>query len=219
MKVSLFTKVNKPTVRECIEYLHGHFDCVSVYQGKTGDPFPAVARHESSDIVLSYLSPWIIPKVILEKTTLWNINFHPAPPEYPGIGCFNFAMFNTENTYGVTAHHMAERVDTGKLIAVKRFPLLESDSVYSLSIKSYGYMLSLFFEIIDLIIMKKSLPETNETWKRKPYTRKELEILCKISPDMKEGEIKKRIRATTYPRMPGTYIELAGYKFEYTPER
>lgn len=219
MKVSFFTKVDKPTVKECIAYLQEHFDCVSVYQGKTGDPFPAVAYHESSDIVISYLSPWIIPNEILEKKRLWNINLHPAPPEYPGIGCFNFALYNEEKKYGVTAHHMAEKVDTGKIIAVKRFPILESDSVYSLSIKSYGHMLSLFFEIVDSIITSRFLPETHEMWKRKPYTRKELEELCMISPDMKEDEIKKRIRATTYPHMPGAYIELAGYKFEYTPER
>lgn len=219
MKVSLFTKINKPTVKECIEYLQEHFNGVSIYQGKTGEPFPVEAYQESPDIVLSYLSPWIVPKVILEKTTLWNINFHPAPPEYPGIGCFNFALYNNEKRYGITVHHMAERVDTGKLIAVKRFPLLESDSVYSLSIKSYGYMLSLFFEIIDLIVTNKSLPETNETWGKRPYTRKELEELCRITLDMREEEIKRRIRATTYPGMPGAYLEVFGCKFAYNQNR
>lgn len=219
MKVTLFTKVNKPTVKECIEYLRGHFESVSIYQGKTGEPFPIEAYQESPDIVLSYLSPWIIPKVILEKTALWNINFHPAPPEYPGIGCFNFALYNAEKTYGVTVHHMAAKVDTGKLIAVKRFPLLETDSVYSLSIKSYGYMLSLFFEIVDLILTKRSLPETDDTWKQRPYTRKELEELCRITLDMREEEIKRRIRATTYPGMPGAYLEVFGCKFTYNQNR
>jgi methionyl-tRNA formyltransferase len=219
MKINLFTKIDKPTVKECIEYVKGHFNYVSVYQGKVGNPFPLEACNNSPDIVFSYLSPWIIPPKILNKTKLWNINFHPAPPEYPGIGCFNFALYNNEKMYGVTAHHMEEKVDVGKMIAVKRFPIVDSDSAYSLSIKSYSALFLLFIEVVDGIIINKSLPASADTWKRIPYTRKELEKLCKVTLDMKEEEIKRRIRATTYPGMPGTYIEVSGYKFSYNPDR
>jgi methionyl-tRNA formyltransferase len=77
----------------------------------------------------------------------------------------------------------------------------------------------LFIEVVDGIIINKSLPASADTWKRIPYTRKELEKLCKVTLDMKEEEIKRRIRATTYPGMPGTYIEVSGYKFSYNPDR
>jgi methionyl-tRNA formyltransferase len=219
MKITLLVKTGKPTVREVLEYVKTHFADLSIYQGKVGDPFPKEAFKESPDILISYISPWIVPKEVLSRTKLWNINFHPGPPEYPGIGCLNFAIYHDEEEYGVTAHLMEAKVDTGKIIGVKRFPLLKTDSVYSLSIKSYGYMFPLFLETMDSIISKKVLPECSESWKRQPYKRKELEELCKIRLDMTQEEVHRRIRATSYPGMPGAYIEFGDFKFEYNPNR
>lgn len=219
MKVTLFVKEEKATVREVLGYAKTHFADISIYQGKMGDPFPKKAINESPDILISYISPWIIPKEVLNRTKLWNMNFHPGPPEYPGIGCFNFAIYHGKEEYGVTAHLMEAKVDTGKIIGVKRFPLLNSDSVFSLSIKSYGYMFQLFLEIMDFIISKKTLPESSESWKVKPYKREELEELCKIPLDATQEEVQKRIRATSYPGMPGAYIEFENVRFEYNPDR
>jgi len=219
MKVVLFGKNNKPGIKEVIEYLKIHFKEVKIFLGERKSEFPTEAKRIFSDILISYMSPWIIPKEILSNTKLWNINFHPGPPNYPGIGCTNFALYNGEKIYGVTAHLMEEKVDSGKIIGVKRFPILETDTVYSLTLKSYGFMLSLFFEIIDYIIENNKLPECNEKWTRAPYTRKQLEELCVITPNMSEEEVKRRIRATQFPGMPGAYIELYNYKFEYNEKR
>ena len=38
------------------------------------------------------MSPWVLNNKILKKTNMYNINFHPGSPKYPGIGCFNFAI-------------------------------------------------------------------------------------------------------------------------------
>jgi len=226
MKIALFTKKNKPTVSDVIEYLKIHSD-LYVYSGKIGDPFPvkfyndfsSEYKREQPDLLISYLSPWIIPKNVLNMTKGHNINFHPGPPKYPGFGCFNFALYNNEAFYGVTAHIMEEKIDTGKIIGVKNFQILENETVYSLSIKSYGYMLYLFYEIIDYKISFKGILVREDVWQRKPYTRKDLEELCRITPDMPEREVERRIKATTYPNMPGAYIDLYGHKFEYNSKR
>lgn len=219
MKIALFTKKNKPTVKKVIEYLRTHSDDFALYEGIRGDTFPQETDSFSPDILISYISPWIIPKEVLDKTRLSNINFHPGPPDYPGIGCFNFAIYNNERNYGVTAHLMEEKVDRGRIIGIKKFHLSESDSVYSLSVKSYEHMLSLFYEVMDFVIKNKAFPICNETWKVKPYTRKELEDLCKIQPTMQKEEIERRIKATTYPHMPCAYVELFNHRFEYNPNR
>ncbi|NQT06207.1 MAG: hypothetical protein HQ575_01555 [Candidatus Omnitrophica bacterium] len=218
MKVTLFTKPEKYTVKEVIEYLKRHSEKLTIYPGGVKDPFPKQPYNESPDIIISYLSPWIIPSKILKRTKLWNINFHPGPPEYPGIGCFNFAVYNNEKTYGVTAHIMDKKVDTGKIISVKRFRLLESDSIYNLSMKSYDEMFSAFLDVMNFVLDRKELPHCTEKWKRKPYKRNDLEALCKISPRMSKKEIAKRIKASTYPDMPGAYIDLSGYRFEHDPD-
>ena len=91
MKIILFGKNNKPGIKEVIEYLNIHFKEVKIFLGERKDEFPTEAEHNTSDILISYMSPWIIPEEILNKTKLWNINFHPGPPNYSGIGCINFA--------------------------------------------------------------------------------------------------------------------------------
>jgi methionyl-tRNA formyltransferase len=213
-------KKDKPTAGKVINYLKTNFKHVEIYQGEINNKFPLLdVEGLSQDILVSYISPWIIPGSILDRTRLFNINFHPGPPEYPGIGCFNFAIYNEEETYGVTAHLMEEKVDTGRIIAIKRFPLLTTDSVYHLSIRSYEYMFSLFCEVFDYFSIHKELPNCKESWKCRPYKRKELEELCKVLPGMSRHEVDLRIKATAYPEMPGAYIELFGNKFEYNPNR
>ena len=218
MKITLFTKSAKPTVKEVIEYLRRYTDKVTIFEGAAGEPFPHEAFNGSPDIVISYLSSMVIPGEVLNRTKLWNINFHPGPPEYPGIGCFNFAIYNNEKTYGVTAHLMEKRVDTGRILSVRRFKLLESDSVYDLSKKTYSEIFSVFCDVMNTVLEKRKLPYCDETWKRKPYKRNELDALCKIDTNMPKEEIARRIKASTYPNMPGAYVNLNGYKFEYSPE-
>ena len=73
----------------------------------------------------------------------------------------------------------------------------------------------MFYEITDIILSGKEIPKSDEHWARKPYTRKELNNLCKITPDMPHDEIAKRVKAVTYPSAPGAYIEIDGMKFNY----
>lgn len=217
--IAIFAKKSKSNVNEVISYLKEHFDKTYVFLGEKGDKIPEKAYSLNPDILISYISPWIVPKIILDNTKYWNINFHPGSPEYPGIGCTNFALYNNEKIFGVIAHIMEAKVDTGKIIGIKRFPIIKSDTVYSLTLKSYGYLFNLFFEIIDFIILNKKLPDCYEIWQRNPYTRKELEELCKIDINMDTAEIARRIRATYYPQMPGAYFNIEGMKFEYNPNR
>ncbi len=81
------------------------------------------ARSWQGDYIISYLSRWVVPAELLERARRAAVNFHPASPDYPGIGCNNFALYENAAEYGVTCHHMAPRVDSGEIIAVRRFPV------------------------------------------------------------------------------------------------
>ena len=81
--------------------------------------------------------------------------------------------------------------------------------------RCYGNILTLFYEIAQLILAGDDLPQSDEFWKRKPYTRKELNELCRITSDMSEEEIKRRVKAVTFPNEQGAYIEKNGIKFNY----
>jgi hypothetical protein len=68
-----------------------------------------------------------------------------------------------------------------------------------------------FIEIFSLILSKKPLPKREEQWGRNPFTRKELNDLCVITANVSEEEIKRRVKATTYPH--GAFIESTGRTF------
>ena len=163
MNILIFAKKDKPGLNEVMKYLSTHFNKLVTFIGEGGNKFPSESFSYKPDVLISYMSPWIIPLKLLNQTKNWNINFHPGPPNYPGIGCTNFAIYNEEKKYGVTAHIMEEKVDSGRIIGVKRFPILKIDTVYSLTIKSYRYLIALFYEVFDYIIKYKTLDLSDDT--------------------------------------------------------
>jgi methionyl-tRNA formyltransferase len=189
------------------------FAPVSSHLGTWGDPLPDSVKQWRGEYIVSYLSRWVVPDDVLRQARVAAINFHPAPPEYPGIGCTNFALYDGVEQYGVTCHHMARRVDTGDIIAVNRFPVFEGDDVASLLHRTYAYQLVLFYEIAAYMIPGSPLPRSAERWTRRPYTRKEFDELRRITPEMSHDEVRRRVRATTYgPWKP--FLDLHGVPFE-----
>lgn len=205
-------KKNDDYCSKALRFCQLNFDQVEVQLGEWGDPWPENTDWEG-DYIISYLSRWVVPEKFLEKTKIAAINFHPATPDYPGIGCNNFALYEGALEYGVTCHHMNPSVDTGDIIAVKRFPILQSDSVRSLLNRTYKCQLALFYEIMKDIIQRKELRKSQEKWTREPFTRKEFNELRKIKLNMSKEETIKRIRATDYGVWK-PYIELHGFCFE-----
>lgn len=199
--------------QKALEFCNNNFECVESYMGEWGEKLPTKIHGWHGDIIISYLSRWIVPDVILEKAKKYAINFHPATPEYPGIGCINFALYDNVAEYGATCHHMNPDVDTGSIIRVNRIPVSPEDNVESLLQKTYGAQIELFYDVLDFIVKNESLPKEEYTWSRKPYTRKEFNALMLIDPTMNSQEVNRRIRATSFgdwqPR-----IELHGHVFE-----
>ncbi len=164
------------------------------------------------DYVLSFLSKKILNKKFLSQTKILNINFHPGPPDYPGIGCYNFAIYNNEKYYGCTAHQINEKVDNGKILNVRKFKI-KGDDVKSLILQTYEEMFLLFKEIL-ISIKKNNLSFMKEGWKKKASTRKELNKLSLLNVKMSKSEIEKRIKATYFKRGFGPYLEYKKLKFE-----
>ena len=210
MKIILITK-RTDYCKIAQNYIKKNFKDHVIIEGENNDPLPNIDW--TCDYLISFLSPWIIPKQILTKAK-YAINFHPAPPQYPGTGCYNFAIYHQQTEYGATCHHMATKVDTGKIINVKFFPLYPQDTVYTLKNRTMDKMIQLFYEIADIIKNNQLLPSSDLQWLRTPYKRKELVELCKITADMSDQEIALRIQATYFPGAKDLpFIEIAGKKF------
>ncbi len=212
MKILFIGKEYDSNCKIAAEYLLSRCPKAEIVFGSRNYKIPEYLNNWKGDFVFSYLSPWIIPNEILSNAKLGSINWHPGPPEYPGIGCTNFAIYNNEQIFGITCHHMHAKVDTGPLIEVLRFSLEDKETVFSLTQKCYDLILKSFTKLVDIILNDLPLPMSNEQWTRKPYTRKELNELSKISCQMTAEEVEKRIKATTYDR-PWAFMEIHGHKF------
>lgn len=193
------------------DHIKQNFSNYALIEGENSDPLPNMDW--TCDYLISFLSPWIIPEHVLAQAK-YAINFHPAPPKYPGTGCYNFAIYDKQTEYGATCHHMATKVDTGNIISVKFFPMYKEDTIYTLKNRTMDNIIQLFYDITDIIKNNLPLPVSDLHWLRTPYKRKDLIELCKITPDTTNEEITLRIQATYFPGakdMP--FIELAGKRF------
>lgn len=189
-------------------------------RGNAGDKLDDGLHWYQPEYIISFVSPWIIPKSVLASAKKAAINFHPGSPDYPGTGCYNFALYENSKKYGVTVHHMEETVDTGKIIMTSYFDISPFETVETLKLKSMNHLLYCFEKILSCISCNKPLPVSDEAWARKPFTRKEMEELFEIDlTNDKKEDIENKLRAAEYSGSDGAFITLFGHKFYYSQEK
>lgn len=198
MKVLFIGKADDQYSSIAATFIKEHFSDAKIVFSKRTEEIPADVKGWEGDLLISYLAQWIIPAQLLKQTKFAAINFHPGPPSYPGIGCTNFAVYNNETEFGITCHHMLEKVDSGLIIAVNRFSVMPIDTVYSITQRCYIEILHVFYMVMDSLLKTGQLPVSHEIWTRKPYTRRQLNELCLLHPEMTSTEMAKRLKATTY---------------------
>lgn len=213
LSVLFLSKKDNEYAQRAAEFISQHFSHPLIFAGDRREPLPPEVLAWKGDLMISFISSWVFPQTLLNNAGYAAINFHPGSPEYPGTGCTNFAIYNGEKEYGVTCHHMKATVDSGDIVAVKRFPISKEDSVYGVTQQCYRLIEETFYEVMNCILQGDPLPLSPEKWKRKPYTRKELNELCEIRPDMSLEEIEKRIKATTY-KTPWAYTRIGNRVFK-----
>jgi len=209
-------KKNSADCQLAFEFCQQSFAEVTAAVGEWGEPLPDEASRWNGDYIISYLSRWVVPASLIAQARVAAINFHPASPDYPGIGCNNFALYENAAEYGVTCHHMAAQVDAGPIIAVRRFPLFAEDTVASVLKRTYAHQLVLFYSVVSEILQGRGLPTSKETWTRAPITRKEFNRLGQLTADMSPQELATRIRATSYGPWQPT-IAIGEHRFKYIP--
>jgi methionyl-tRNA formyltransferase len=184
-----------------------------------GEKVPKEAMQWEGDFIFCFRSYIILPGSLISKARRKAVNFHPGPPEYPGSGCVNFALYDGAATYGVTAHEMSSDVDAGPILEVRRFPVSEKESIQSLLSKSHAEMYCLFRELTyELVIgsheggKTNKIRETKQSWQGKARRLSELEKLRLVDAGISKPELMRRIRAVHTAEFPLTF-DLHGYSF------
>lgn len=169
------------------------------------------------DVVISFLSDKILRGPILD---IPNINFHPAPPKYPGRGGASYALFNGDTEFGATAHRMVEKVDAGTILRTTYFPINSSMSCEEVFSKAEDACLKL---LVDYCVYGFDMGSAGLKWGGPAKTRKDFqefldcgEVAPYSSFDLET--IKRVIKATKHSKFPGPYVTVAGYKFELSKD-
>ena len=168
--------------------------------------------------IICFRSHYILKRNLINKAKIAAINYHPGTPNYRGIGCVNYALYNNAKYYGSTCHLINEKIDNGKILNIQKFKLKKDDSVDSTLEKTYGMMLlqakfTLNYLFKDHHNLEKLMKENkNIKWSNKLNKLIHLNKFYEINKNIKKNDFLNKIRASNTDKFK-PYINLHGKKF------
>jgi methionyl-tRNA formyltransferase len=175
------------------------------------------------DFMLSVQYHQILKKRHLDVAQKMAINLHMAPlPEYRGCNQFTFAIIDGKKEFGTTLHIMNEGIDSGDILAEKRFPIPENCFVKDLYELTLEASCQMFEQKIGAILLEKINPISQEELMDvrtcSIHYRKEITEAKKIDLNWTQDKIWKHVRATSMPGFPPPYAEINGIKLNLSIE-
>ena len=211
--------------KKCIDHLKDlNFEVRVVWSSERNEKLPESIRILKVDYILCYRSYLILPKSLIESAKFFSINFHPGPPNYPGSGGVNFALYNDDDNFGVTVHLMDEKIDNGPILGTKYFPISDDDDVFKLLDRTHINLFSLFMEFTTNLkqfgkgyIEKKCIENKGLAWNIVKRTSKDIENYRLIDKDIDETEFLKRVKSFNYLDYP-IELKLHGKTFSLSKD-
>lgn len=164
------------------------------------------------DLGISFLYPHKISKTEFKFPHRW-VNFHPGPlPEFRGRDLCYHAIMNQATHFGATIHYMDVNYDTGEIIEVIRFPILQEDTAGDLTRRSYKLLKFLFEKYIPRLLTSKvsSSPQEKGIY----YSKEPIDEVVEINEE--QG---LKIRAlTVHPRF-NAKIKIGKKMYKIVPLR
>jgi methionyl-tRNA formyltransferase len=137
-----------------------------------GSPCPDLSGW-SGDYILCFKAEHILSQEDLAKARQAAINFHPAPPSLRGYGTYEVAVKESFSDYGVTCHHIIEKIDSGSIIKYRSFDRPAFLGADALKEVTAAHLLILFTEIVTALTNGESLPRSAGTWSGTLHRRKD----------------------------------------------
>lgn len=190
---------------------------VVVEAGGMGDRIPADVLDLDLAAVFCFRSHIILRADLLSKVKIC-LNFHPGPPERPGTGCVNFALFEGDARYGTTCHYVDEGIDSGPIVDVRYFPIYPSDGVASVLARTYDHMLCQLYDVAQVVAEGKAPEPIPVKWERTATRKKDMDRLREVPLDASPELLERHIRATSFGEY-RPFVQLHGRRFVLAPEQ
>ena len=177
--------------------LRRHNPQMIVMPAETADDLTALEQkplHRTR--LIAFATPVIVPPSMLGVLGYGAYNFHPGPPQYPGWAPAHFAVYEQATEFGVTAHEMAARVDSGAIVDVAQFPMPAGIGVSELETLAYTHLAQQFWKLAPTLATEsRPLPRLPLHWSNKRNSRSAYRTMCDIPLDITKEDLDRRIHA------------------------
>ncbi len=151
---------------------------------------------KTSDRLLAFATPVIVPADVLGALPGPAYNFHGGPPAYPGLFPASFAIYEGADTFGVTAHEMTAQVDQGAIVAVDTIPMPTNIDRLNLEALSREMLLALVDRLAPALLKTDApLPVLDIAWAPHVRRMRDFEALCELPKNVDQAEFQHRYRA------------------------
>ena len=122
------------------------------------------------DLLLSAYFPMILKKEALNIPSIGVLNIHPGwLPEYKGVMAYFWAVKNDENYAGVSVHWMDEGIDTGPLLARRKFRIGRKTTQEKVLIMTAAVGSRILHRIGKKLVKGKEVPEIDVSSEKSNY--------------------------------------------------
>lgn len=183
----------------------------------------ALLEHPKPDFIVSVQYHEILKPRHIQHASKLAVNLHMAPlPEYRGCNQFSFAILDEAATFGTTLHRLEPGIDSGSIIAEKRFPISQHITAIELYRETYTHSLALFANaIFEVFAGRYSLvpQQALETERGTSYHfRHEINDIKQVQPHWPAAKKMRHIRATWFPPFEPPYMIVEGEKLYLSPD-
>ena len=216
--VLLCCRKNEKFSKKIIKFLKSKVILKIFFSEKYNEKLPKKFYRHNYDLIFCFRSYLILNKKILNKSKL-SINVHPSLPKYRGVGCSNYAILNNDKYYGSTIHLINKKIDSGKIISIKKFKISKKINLNQLLSKVHSSMFLHAKNILKSILKNNLVLKTikknkNYNWSKKYNNLNDLNKLYRLNTKLNKDELRKILRSTNTERFK-PYIVLHGEKFIY----
>lgn len=107
----------------------------------------------TATLVVSAISPWIIPRHVLENPYLLAVNCHQALlPAHPGRNAEMWSVYEEDEKTGITWHIMSPQVDAGEIVIQKEMPISGKDTALTVFRRQSSLAEEAFEEILGSLL-------------------------------------------------------------------
>jgi len=164
--------------------------------------------------LIAFCTSTVVPAAVLAAFEGRGYNFHPGPPTYPGRHPASFAIYEGARRFGVTAHEMLPRVDSGPIVGVEWFDMPDMPRLSQIEQLSFEAAIRLFMRVAPLLTTSLApLPQVEDQWSGWKSRQSDFDTMCALSLETSAEELERRVRAFADGLQGTLYVDLHGHRF------